>query len=76
VFDLKLPVFALIGIRNGLVDASLDSAKAFAEPILRAWGIANVVIASEQEKNRLADHYRACQQAGQAGVVLFAEGPP
>src|SRR5688572_2400148 len=27
LFDLKLPVFALIGVRNGLVPASRDSAK-------------------------------------------------
>src|SRR5262245_27843822 len=31
VFDLKLPIFALVGVRNGLAPQSRDSAKVFAE---------------------------------------------
>jgi sulfopyruvate decarboxylase subunit alpha len=76
VFDLKVPVFALIGIRNGLVEASRDSAKTFAEPILHAWGVASVAIRSPSDKKLLASHYQSCQTAGRAGVAIFAEGPP
>src|SRR4029453_7695273 len=39
LFELKVPVFALIGVRNALVSQSGDSAKTFAEPVLSAWGL-------------------------------------
>src|SRR6185436_17422236 len=45
LFDLKLPLYALIGLRNGLVAESRDSARIFAEPIIRAWGLHCVMIA-------------------------------
>jgi sulfopyruvate decarboxylase TPP-binding subunit len=75
LFDLKLPVFALIGVRNGLVPASRDSAKTFAEPILKAWGIECVWVATPEGMAKLAEHFQACRQAGQAGAALLAEGP-
>src|SRR5262245_47249436 len=34
VFDLKLPIFALVGVRNGLAPQSKDSATLLAEPIV------------------------------------------
>src|SRR5438094_10204295 len=37
LFDLKIPIFSLIGVRNELVSDSRDSAKMFAEPIIAAW---------------------------------------
>lgn len=76
LFDLKLPVLALIGVRNGLVAESRDSAKVFAEPILQAWGANYVLIRVPEEKSRMAEHWRQCRQAGQPGIVLLAEGPP
>ena len=75
LFDLKLPVFSLIGIRNGLVAESRDSAKTFAEPILKAWGIDCAWIRSPADKPRLAEHYRRCVEAGRPGAILLAEGP-
>lgn len=74
VFDLSLPLFALIGHRSYLVDGSGDTARRFAQPILEAWGIDHVLIASADDKPRLAEHYRACTAAGKAGIVLIAEG--
>jgi sulfopyruvate decarboxylase TPP-binding subunit len=74
-FDIKLPIFALIGVRNELVPDSRDSAKTFAEPILKAWGLNYVWIRAPEEKQRLTDHFRACQRSGCPGVVLLAEGP-
>lgn len=74
LFDLKLPIFSLIGVRNALVGDSHDSAKTFAEPILRAWGIDCIWIAQPADKPLLAEHYHRCQSAGRAGAVLLAEG--
>ncbi len=74
LFDLGLPLFALIGHRSYLVDGSPDTARRFAEPILDAWGIDHVLIAGRDDKPRLAEHYHACLTAGKPGVVLIAEG--
>lgn len=74
LFDLKLPLLAIIGVRNGLVPSSRDSAKVYAEPILKAWGIDCVGVASFGEKPRLAGHFLACWKKGSAGAVLLAEG--
>ena len=75
LFDLKLPLLALIGVRNGLAADSGDSARTFAEPILRAWGIDCVWIRTPEEWPHAASHFRACRQAGRPGVALLAEGP-
>lgn len=74
LFDLRLPVFAVIGARNWLITASGDSAKRFTEAIVQAWRLNCVLIAQEADKPKLAEHYRACTQASRAGVVLLAEG--
>ncbi len=76
LFDLKLPIFALIGVRNALVAESRDSAKTFAEPILRAWGVDSVWIRRSEDKRVLRDHFLACREARRAGIALLAEGPP
>jgi sulfopyruvate decarboxylase TPP-binding subunit len=74
LFDLKLPVFVILGARSWLVEGSQDSARRFARPILDAWGIDHVLVASPSDKPRLAQHYRHCRQAVQPGAVLIAEG--
>jgi len=76
LFDLKLPLLALIGVRNGLVADSRDSAQAFAEPIFHAWGIECVWIRVPEEWAKAANHFRVCRQAGRPSVALLAEGPP
>ena len=76
LFDLKLPIYSLIGVRNWLVPQSRDSAKTFAEPILQAWGLDCQWIAAPADKPKLAEHYRRCQLAGVPGVALLAEGAP
>lgn len=75
LFDLQLPILSLIGVRNGLTPASRDSAKVFAEPMVRAWGLNVVWVESKNDKPRLAEHFRGCRAAGQAGAVLLAEEP-
>jgi sulfopyruvate decarboxylase TPP-binding subunit len=74
LFDLQVPLFAIIGIRNWLIEESRDSARRFAEPIVNAWSLNQVWIAEEPDKPRLEEHYTICQQVKQAGVVLMAEG--
>ena len=74
LFDMHLPIFSLIGVRNGSVRQSGDSAKVFAYPILRAWGIDCRWIMSPDDKPMLAEHYRNCRQAGRPGAALLAEG--
>jgi sulfopyruvate decarboxylase TPP-binding subunit len=74
LFDLGLPLYAIVGHRSFLVPNSPDTARRFAEPILAAWGIDYVLIGGPQDKPRLAEHFRACQAAGKPGVALVAEG--
>ncbi len=73
LFDLRVPLFAVIGARNWLNADSTDSAKRFTEPILKAWGIPYALIDGPEHKHRLADHYRQCVQSQEAGFVLLAE---
>jgi len=74
LFDLKLPIPAVIGYRSALVPNSPDSARHFTEPLLKAWGIDYVVVSRPDELSKMADHFAACQMAGKPGVVLIAEG--
>lgn len=74
LFDLRLPVFAVIGARNWLIAESGDSAKRFTQAIVQAWELDCVLIGEEADKPKLTEHYRTCTQASRAGVVLLAEG--
>jgi sulfopyruvate decarboxylase subunit alpha len=75
LFDLKLPIFALVGVRNGLAPQSKDSAKLLAEPVVRAWGIDAVWIREPADKRLLGDHYRGCRETKRAGMALFFQEP-
>ena len=70
-FDLKVPIFAIVGARNWLVEDSTDTAKTYAEPILKVWAADTRVIESADD---LTEHYRRCRQAGKPGVALIGEG--
>ena len=74
LFDLRLPLLAVVGYRSYLVPDSADSARRFTEPILDAWGLAYLLIRHSDELPRMADHLRACRDAGQPGIVLLGEG--
>jgi sulfopyruvate decarboxylase subunit alpha len=74
LFDLHLPLLALVGYRSYLVPDSTDSARRFTEPILDAWGLDYILIRQPDELGKMADHFRACHEAGRPGVVLLAEG--
>ncbi len=74
LFDLKLPLFAMIGYRSFLVEGSADTARKYTEPILRTWGLDYVLIDAPEKAPLLAEHFRKCRAAGRPGVVLLAEG--
>jgi hypothetical protein len=76
LFDLKLPIFSLIGVRNWQTAGSSDTAKFYAEPILRAWGLDCVWLLQPADKPKVAEHFRRCRGANRPGVALLAEGPP
>jgi len=75
LLDLKLPIFSLVGVRNGLASHSRDSAKLFAEPIVSAWGIDAVWIGQEADKRLLGEQFRQCRKSKRPGMALFAEEP-
>lgn len=74
LYDLHLPLYAWIGYRSYLLKESADSARRFAEPLLRAWGLDYVLIDQKNQADRIAEHYRRCQDDQRAGVALLAEG--
>jgi len=74
LFDMQLPVFAVVGYRGYLIEGSTDSARRFAEPLLDAWGLDWTLATPDDEADALARHYRWCQAAGKPGVVLVGEG--
>lgn len=74
IYDLKLPIFGLIGVRNWLNAASTDSARRFAEPITEAWGLHVRWIKDHHDTPLLESHFAECQRFGKPGVVLMAEG--
>lgn len=74
LFDLGTPLFAIVGGRSYLKADSPDTAKRFLEPILDAWEIFHVVVASAEDKPKLREHCLACRDAKKPGVVIVAEG--
>ncbi len=74
LFDLGLPLYAVIGYRSYLIENSTDTARHFAEPILRAWGLDYILLTKPAELQRLRDHILACRAAGKPGIALVAEG--
>ena len=74
LFDLRLPLAALIGYRSYLVSGSTDSARRFTEPILAAWGLDYVLVREPSELPRIVEHLSACRDAGRPGIALLAEG--
>jgi len=74
LFDLALPITAVVGYRSYLVADSPDTARKFARPILDAWEIDYRLVAAEDDKPQLTDHLAACLRAQRPGVVLLAEG--
>ncbi len=73
-YDLGLPLWSLVGYRSYLLPDSRDSAKRFAEPILKAWDLDYLLVERPVQLPEIAAHLEACAAAGKPGVVLLAEG--
>lgn len=74
LYDLHLPLKALIGYRSFLLKNSTDSAKRFAEPILKAWDIDYLLTQPPDDASKAIAHWRLCEAEGKPGIVLMAEG--
>jgi len=74
IYDYGLPLFAIIGYRNGLNPAASDSARTFTEPNVRSWNLDYRLIDSPEKLPELRAHHDACRKAGKPGAVLIAEG--
>jgi hypothetical protein len=75
LFDLGLPLYAIVGYRSFLLANSSDSARWYTEPVVRAWGLDHVLLDQPgQSTAKLTEHYRACQAAFRPGIALIAEG--
>ncbi len=76
LYDYKLPLFALIGYRSYLSDSSLpgDTARVFAEPILKAWDIEYRLIDDPDKRDLISQFYTTCREAQKPGIALIAEG--
>lgn len=74
LFDLALPLWAVIGYRSYLVAGSTDTARRYTEPILAAWGLEWLLIDAPGGGEHMVKHLKAARAAQRAGVVLLAEG--
>jgi sulfopyruvate decarboxylase TPP-binding subunit len=74
LFDLGLPLVALVGYRSFLLEGSTDTARKFTEPFLSAWGLENVLLKTDDDLARFEDLYRQCRERGRPGIGLIAEG--
>jgi sulfopyruvate decarboxylase TPP-binding subunit len=76
LYDLRLPLFFLIGVRSYHAHqkkATTDSCPVFTEPILKAWQVPYVVFDHGQSGADLAAVYQEARTRGQALAVLLAE---
>jgi sulfopyruvate decarboxylase TPP-binding subunit len=74
LFDMRLPLYSIIGYRSYLLENSPDTARRFTEPLVKAWGLDYMLVESAADLPKWAKHYRACQGAGRPGAALLAEG--
>jgi sulfopyruvate decarboxylase TPP-binding subunit len=76
VYDLKLPLFLLIGVRSYYAHqkgTSADTCPVFTEPILRAWQLPYVLLDEGATAADLAAAYRKARDENRAGAVLLPE---
>jgi len=76
LYDLRLPLFFLIGVRSYYTHRagkSADSCPVFTEPILRAWQLRYVILEQRHSAADLTAAYREAQAENRAGAVLIAE---
>ncbi|HWB08515.1 MAG TPA: hypothetical protein VG826_04800 [Pirellulales bacterium] len=74
LFDMELPLYAVVGYRSYLLEGSRDTARRYTEPVLAAWNIDHVLVDSPRRVALFVEHYGRCRKSGKAGVTLLAEG--
>ncbi len=77
VYDLRLPLFLIVGVRSYYLHQegkTADNCPVFTEPIMKAWQIPYTFFDRRHTAADLADAYR--KAAGKAFAVLLAEGAP
>jgi sulfopyruvate decarboxylase TPP-binding subunit len=76
VYDWKLPLYAMVGYRSYLNQATLpgDTCLVFTEPILEAWKLDHRLFTKPEELGEIRAHALACRAGGKPGVALIAEG--
>src|SRR5262249_42503336 len=76
IHDLKLPLFAVIGVRSYYAHRqgkTADTCPVFTKPILRAWQVPYVLLDERATADGLASAYRRAGAEKRAGAVLLAE---
>lgn len=76
VYDLKLPLFLVVGLRSHYAfqqGMSVDTCPLFSEPIMQAWKIPYVILDDRHSAADIATEYRKAQAGQRAGAVLLAE---
>ena len=76
LFDLKLPLFFVVGVRSYYAHqqgATADTCPVYTEPILNAWQVPYVVFDHRNTVDDLAHAYQQTQAEQRAGAVLIAE---
>jgi sulfopyruvate decarboxylase TPP-binding subunit len=76
VYDLKLPLFLVVGVRSYYAHqqgTTTDSCPVFTEPLLKAWQLPYRLFDRTATADDLAAAYRQAWVEKRAGVVLLAE---
>jgi sulfopyruvate decarboxylase TPP-binding subunit len=76
VYDLRLPLFLVVGVRSWHAHQSgrtADNCPVFTEPILQAWQIAYTLLDDRHTAADLAAAYRQAWNEQRAGAVLLPE---
>ena len=76
LFDLKLPLFVVVGVRSWLAHqkgATVDTCPHFTPRILDAWGLQYVWLDEQRSPDDLARAYLDAKAAGRPGAALYAE---
>ncbi len=72
VIDLKLPMLIMVGYRGWRGGAPMtDTAGAYLEPILDAWGVKHYLIESDNDAGRIADAWKEAQATSAPVAVLI-----
>ena len=75
VYDLRVPLFLIVGYRGYFARqrGSKDSAPVFAEPILQAWQLSYTLVDTREQAAAIADVYTRSQARNEAHALLLAE---